>query len=112
MEFVKDKEMYLIVQDTPFNRKYHNYKLGDICDQTKKHNAKYVSYKNAKYKLFKSPKEKKLVFMENLHEKVRKLINKELPSRLNSTILYDNLEACYQLAKKWKQNETGLCLNP
>ena len=104
MEFVKDKEMYFMVQDTPFNREYHNYKLGDICDCSKKHNAKYVNYKKAKHKLFKTPKEKRTVFMESLHEKVRKSINPELPSRLSSIILYDNLEDCYELAKKWDKN--------
>ena len=104
MEFVKDKEMYLIVQDTEFNRKYHNYQLNDICDSSKKHNAKYASYKKAKRKIFKTPREKKLVFMESLHEKVRKSINSELPSRLESIILYDNIENCLTLAKKWKEN--------
>lgn len=103
MEFVKDKEMYLIVQDTEFNRKYHNYKLNDMCDCSKQHNSKYASYKKAKRKIFKTPREKKLVFMESLHEKVRKSINPELPSRLESIILYDNIEDCLDLAKKWKK---------
>ena len=104
MEFVKDKEMYFMVQDTPFNRKYHNYKLGDFCDCSNKHNAKYVSYKKARLKLFKTQREKKIIFMEFLHEQVRKSIDKKLPSRLSSIILYDNLEDCYNLAKKWKNN--------
>ena len=50
MEFVKDKEMYMIVQDTEFNRKYHNYRLNDMCDCSKQHNSKYASYKKAKRK--------------------------------------------------------------
>ena len=104
MEFVYGKEMYLIVQDTEFNRKYHNYKVGDLCDCSKKHNAKYVKFKQAKRKLFKSPREKKLVFMESLHEKVRKSIDPNLPSRLESIILYDNIEDCLNLAKRWKKN--------
>jgi len=104
MEFVKDKEMYFMVQDTPFNRKYHNYKIGDVCDCIKEHNERYVSYKKAKRKWFKTPKEQKIVFMEGLHEKVRKSINPELPSRLSSIILYDNIEDCLKLAKKWQKN--------
>lgn len=104
MEVVKEKEMFYIVQDTPFNRKYHNYSVGDFCDCLKKHNAKFVSFKKAKRKLFKTPKEKRLVFMEHLHEKVRKSINPKLPSRLSSIILYDNIQDCINLSKKWKQN--------
>ena len=104
MEFVKDKKMYYMVQDTPFNREYHNYKIGDICDCSKEHNAKYVSYKKAKRKIFKTPREKKMVFMERLPEKVRKSIHPDLPSRLSSIILYDNVVDCYELAKKWKNN--------
>lgn len=104
MEFVKDKIMYLIIQDAEINRKYHNYKLGDICDYSKKHNQKYISYKKAKRKIFKTPKEKKIVFFESLHEKVRKKINPQLPSRLSSIILYDNIQDCYSLAEKWKNN--------
>ena len=107
MEFVKGKEMYLIVQDTEFNRKYHNYKLGDVCDCDKRHNQKYVNYRKAKRKLFKTQREKKLVFMESLHEEVRKSVNPELPSRLSSIILYDNKEDCLELAKRWSQN-TGI----
>ena len=110
MEYVKDKEMYLIVQDTPFNRQYHNYKLGDFCDCEKEHNSKYVNFKNAKRKLFKTPGEKRTVFMESLHEKVRKSINSELPSRLESIILYDNIESCRQLAEKWKRKAGKLAL--
>jgi len=104
MEFVKDKEMYLMVQDTPFNRKYHNYKLGDVCDCSKKHNAKYVNYKKAKRKIFKTHRDKSVVFFEGLHEEVRKSINPDLPSRLSSIILYDNTDDCIELAKKWKKN--------
>lgn len=104
MEFVKDKEMFLIIQDTPFNRQYHNYKLGDFCDCSRQHNAKYVKLKKAKRKLFKTPKEKRIVFMETLHEKVRKSINPELPSRLCSIILYETKEDCFELAKKWQKN--------
>lgn len=104
MEFVKGKEMYFIVQDTEFNRKYHNYNLGDFCDCSKAHNAKFESFKNAKRKIFKTPREKKLVFMETLHERVRKSINPELPSRLESIVLYDNLNDCLNLAQKWNKN--------
>lgn len=104
MEFVQNKPMYLIIQDTEFNQKYHNYKLGDICDCSKQHNAKYVSYKKAKHKWFRTPKEKRIVFMESLHEKVRRSINPDLPSRLESIILYDNAQDCLDLAKKWKTN--------
>lgn len=104
MEFVKDKEMYLLVQDTSFNRKYHNYKIGDICDCSKEHNAKNHAYKIAKRKVFKSPREKKIVFLEGLHEKIRKSINPDLPSRLSSIILYDNIDDCLELAAKWKKN--------
>ena len=75
----------------------------------KKHNAKYISYKKAKRKIFKTPREKKMVFMESLHERVRKSINPELPSRLSSIILYDNLTDCYELVKSWKNN-AGLSL--
>ena len=28
----------------------------------------------------------------------------ELPSRMSSIILYDNLEDCYELVRKWKKN--------
>ena len=42
--------------------------------------------------------------MEELHEKVRKSINSDLPSRFSSIILYDNIDDCYELAKKWKKN--------
>lgn len=104
MEFVKDKVMYLIIQDTPFNRIYHNYKKGDICDCVKEHNPKYVNYKKAKRKIIKTPREKRIVFMESLHERVRKSINPELPSRLSSIILYKTAEDCYKLAKKWEKN--------
>lgn len=96
--------MYYVVQDTEFNRKYHNYKVGDFCDCSKKHNAKYVSYKKAKRKIFKTPREKKIVFMESLHEKVRKSINKQFPSRMQSIILYDNIEDCHKLIQKWNKN--------
>ena len=104
MEFVKDKELYLIIQDTPFNRQYHDYKLGNFCDCLQEHNAKYVSFKKAKRKFFKTPKEKRIVFMESLHEKIRKKVNPDLPSRLSSIILYDNIDDCYELAKKWNKN--------
>ena len=103
MEFVKDKIMFYMVQDTSFNRQYHNYKLGDFCDCSKQHNEKYVGYKQAKRKLFKTKREKKRVFMESLHEKVRKSINPEFPSRLSSIILYDNLDDCIHLSKKWEK---------
>lgn len=104
MEIVKDKEMFFMVQDTPFNRKYHNYKVGDLCDCLKKHNEKYVNYKKAKRKFLKSKREKKIVFMEGLHEKIRKSINKQLPSRLSSIILYDNAKDCFNLSEKWMNN--------
>ena len=104
MENVKDKQMYLIIKDTPLNRKYHNYKLGDICDDSKKHNEKYVNFKKSKIKIFKTKGEKKTVFMEKLHEKVRKKINPLLPSRLNSIILYGNINDCIELSLKWEKN--------
>lgn len=104
MEQVENREMYLIVQANDINKKFHNYKLHDVCDYTKKHNEKYISLCKAKRKILKSTRDKKRIFMETLHEKVRKSINPELPSRLESIILYDNIEDCLQLAKKWEKN--------
>lgn len=101
MEIVEKRKMFYIVQDTPFDRKYHNYKEGDIFEAGKKHNSKRHAYHQALFSLHKSKRQKKILQIEKLHEKIRKGIDKELPSRQSSIVVFENLDECLALSKKW-----------
>ncbi len=101
MEIVENKKMFYMVQDTPFNRKYNDYKVGDVFVANSKHNPKKHAYRKAFFSLHKTERQKRIMFIEDLHEKVRKSIDKNLPSRQASIVVFENLEQCEALAKKW-----------
>ncbi len=101
MEIVERRKMFYIVQDTPHNRKYHNYNEGDVFEAGKKHNSKRFAYRKAFFSLHKTARQKKILQMEKLHEKIRKSINKDLPSRQSSIVVFENLNECLALSKKW-----------
>ncbi len=101
MEYVKDKKMYYIVQDTPFNRKYNNYNIGDVFVVNSKHNSKKYAYRKALLSFHKTERQKRILFIERLHEKIRKSIDKNLPSRQSSIVVFENLQQCEGLVKKW-----------
>ena len=93
--------MYYIVQDTQDERKYHNFNEGDVFDADKKHNPKRLAYRRALLSMHKTKRQKKILEIEKLHEKIRKSIDKELPSRQASIVVFENVDQCIALAKKW-----------
>ena len=101
MEFVENRKMFYIVQDTPFNRKYNNYNEGDVFVANSKHNPKKIAYRKAFFSLHKTKRQKRILLIEGLHEKIRKSIDKNLPSRQSSIVVFESLEQCEALAKKW-----------
>ena len=101
MEIVENRTMFYMVQDTPFNRKFNNYAVGDTFVASSKHNPKKRAYRKALFCLYKTDRQRKILFIERLHEKIRKSIDKNLPSRQASIVVFENLEQCEALAKKW-----------
>ena len=101
MENVKDRKMFYMMQDTPFNRKYNNYSVGDVFIANSKHNPKKRAYRKALFSLHKTARQKKILFIERLHEKIRKSIDKNLPSRQASIVVFENLQQCEALVNKW-----------
>lgn len=101
MEIVENRKMFYKVQDTPFNKKYNNYSVGDVFIANSKHNPKKSAYRKALFSLHRTDRQRKILFIERLHEKIRKSIDKNLPSRQASIVVFENLEQCQALAKKW-----------
>ncbi len=101
MEIVENRKMYYIVQDTSFDRKYNNYDEGEIFEAGKRHNSKRFAYRKAFFSINKTKRQKKILKIEKLHEKIRKNINKDLPSRQASIVVFESLDECLALSKKW-----------
>ncbi len=100
-EIVENKKMFYMVQDTPFNRKHNNFHVGDVFVTSAKANQKRFEYKKALFSLHKTKRQKKILFIEKLHEKIRKSINKNLPSRQKSIVVFETLQQCQALSQKW-----------
>lgn len=101
MEIVENRKMLYMMQNTPLNQKYHNYEVGDTFKTSARHNPKRISFIKAHFKLKKSAQDKKILFRESLHEKIRKSIDKNLPSRQSAIVVFENMDQCKALAKKW-----------
>lgn len=101
MEIVENRKMFYMVQDTPFNRKYNNYDVGETFVANSKHNPKKCAFRKALFSMHRTDRQRKILFIERLHEKIRKNIDKDLPSRQASIVVFENLGQCEALAKKW-----------
>lgn len=101
MEIVQDEIMYHISRN---NSKF--FEVGDEFEVGKTATPKYLQYKRYKKKLFKTQREKELVFNEKNLEKLRKQIDENLPSRFYSLFVSKNLDDSKALLEKWKTHNS------